>query len=167
MKRNDNRKMSHLTPQAMLSLALALYNFATPEIRVLMRQTLGHAVSGRTIKRLIRSTGPKMKRGRPLSTPRIHKCDVNHLIELTSTGAESFKGNTLQLFQQVDAQFDLTPRQYLQWVAKSIRRGKCMMRRCLLCDEYFASMHSGERHCRSCQGDRRRLVNEERRTSFA
>jgi hypothetical protein len=29
-----------------MSLALARYNFSTPEIRVLMRQVLGYALSG-------------------------------------------------------------------------------------------------------------------------
>jgi hypothetical protein len=47
-----------------------------------------------------------------------------------------------------------------------VRRGKCMMRKCLLCGGFFPSLDSGERHCRACQGDRRRLLNEERRSSF-
>jgi hypothetical protein len=47
-----------------------------------------------------------------------------------------------------------------------VRRGKCMMRKCLLCDRFFPSQDSGERHCRACHGDRRRLLNEERRSSF-
>jgi hypothetical protein len=47
-----------------------------------------------------------------------------------------------------------------------VRRGKYMMRKCLLCDQFFSSLDSGERHCRECQGDRRRLLNEERRSSF-
>jgi hypothetical protein len=47
-----------------------------------------------------------------------------------------------------------------------VRRGKCMMRKCLLCDRFFPSLDSSERHCRACQGDRRRLLNEDRRSSF-
>jgi hypothetical protein len=41
-----------------------------------------------------------------------------------------------------------------------------MMRKCLLCDQLFPSLDSSERHCRACQVDRRRLLNEERRSSF-
>jgi hypothetical protein len=47
-----------------------------------------------------------------------------------------------------------------------VRRGKCMMRKCLLCDHFFPSLDSAERHCRACRGNRRRLLNEERRSSF-
>ncbi len=166
MKANHKGKFIHANPQAVLSSALARYQFSTPEIRLLMRQVLGHAVSGRTIKRLVRSAGRRMKRGRPLSTPHIHKGDLNDLIEITSTGTESFNGNTLQFFHQIQQQFRLTPRQYLRWVAKFVRRGKYMMRRCLLCDKFFPSLETGERHCRGCQADRRRLLNEERRSSF-
>lgn len=41
------------------------------EIRLLMRHVLGHALSGRTLKRLARSTGCRLKRGRPPTTPRV------------------------------------------------------------------------------------------------
>jgi hypothetical protein len=148
-----------------MSLALVRYNFSTPEIRLLMRHVLGHALSGRTIKRLARSAGNVLKRGRPPTTPRLHKGDVTDLIEATSTGIDVF-GNSLQFFHHIQVQFGLTPRQYRIWVAKFVRRGKHMMRKCLLCDQFFASQESGERHCRSCQGDRRRLLNEERHSSF-
>ncbi len=153
-------------PQAVMSLALARYNFSTPEIRVLMRHVLSHAISGRTIKRLVRSSGRHIKRGRPRSTPRIRKGDVNDLIAITAKGPDAFNGNVLQLFQQVQVQFGLTPQQYLKWVANFVRRGKYMMRRCLLCERYFPSMDSGERHCGACRCNRRRLANEERRSSF-
>ena len=153
-------------PQALMSLALARYNFSTPEIRVLMRHVLGHAISGRTIKRLVRSTGRHTKRGRPRSTPRICKGDVNDLIAITANGPAAFDGNALQLLQEVQVQFDLTPRQYLHWVTKFVRRGKYMMRRCLLCERNFPSVDSGERHCGVCRCVRRRLVNEDRRSSF-
>lgn len=166
MKAYDHHKIPPGNLQAVLSVALARYQFATPEIRVLMRTLLGHAVSGRTIKRLVRSTGRRMKRGRPPTTPRIPKSDLSDLIELTSSCTESFSGNALQLFHEIYLQFGLTPRQYLKWVGKAIRRGKYMMRKCLLCGEFFPSVDSGERNCRACQGNRRRFLNEERRSAF-
>ena len=42
----------------------------------------------------------------------------------------------------------------------------CMMRKCLRCDRVFASLDSGERHCRVCQKDSRSLLSEERRSYF-
>lgn len=166
MTANQNCKLVQHNHQSVISLALARYNLSTPEIRVLMRHVLGHAVSGRTIKRLARSTGHRLKRGRPPSTPRVSRGDLSSLIELTSNGEGSFAGNTLQFLHEIYLQFGLTPRQYLRWITKNVRRGKCMMRRCLLCADFFASKDSGERHCQACRGDRRRLVNEERRSSF-
>jgi hypothetical protein len=166
MKTCRSSKMTHANAHAVMSLGLWRYDFPISEIRMLMRQTLGNAVSGRTIKRLVRSTGRKMKRGRPRSTPRIRRGDLCDLIELTARGLESAGGNALQFFHEIQLQFGLTPRQYLRWVAKCVRRGKCMMRRCLLCGCFFSSLDSGERHCGACQVDRRRLVNEERRSSF-
>jgi hypothetical protein len=141
-----------------MGLSLACYNFATPEIRVLTRHVLDHAVSARTIKRLAKSAGSKLKRGRPRSTPRVQKRDLNHLIEFSCSNADSLSENTLQFLREVYTQFGLTPRQYLQWVAKTIRRGKCMMRRCLLCENEFASMSAGDRHCPSCKAGRNRLL---------
>jgi len=152
--------------EAVLGTALLRYQFATPEIRMLMRFTLGHAISGRTLKRLVRASGRRMKRGRPPSAPRIHKGDLSDLIELTSNGLVVSGGNALRLFEEVQIQFGLRPRQYIRWVANFVRCGKCMMRKCLLCDQLFPSLDSSERHCRACQGDRRRLLNEERRASF-
>lgn len=149
-----------------MSLALSRYNFSTPEIRLLLRQVLGHAPSGRTIKRLARSAGHRLKRGRPLTTPKVHKGDLNDLVGLTSNGLEACSGNTLQFFHHVQIQFGLTPRQYLKWVAKCFRRGKCMMRKCLLCGELFPSTDSGERHCKRCQPTRHHLVKEEGRSVF-
>lgn len=156
----------HANREAVMSLALVRYNFSTPEIRVLMRCVLGHAISGRTIKRLAKTAGYPLKRGRPLTTPKIHKGAASELVEVTSFWLDGCAGNALQLFDQVRGQFGLTPRQYLKWVAQIVRRGKCMMRRCLLCDRIFPSMDSGERHCTGCRRDRRRLVKEERRYSF-
>jgi hypothetical protein len=166
MKRPRRCKNSHVDPQMVMSLALVRYNFSTPEIRLLMRHVLGHALSGRTIKRLAKSAGSRLKRGRPRTTPRVHKGDVSDLIRASSNGIDGFGDQTLQLFHRIQVQFGLTPRQYLKWVAKFVRRGKCMMRRCLLCDRFFPSLDSGERHCRACQSDRRRLVNEDRRSSL-
>jgi len=156
----------HANSQAVISLALARYKFATPEIRALMRCVLAHAISGRTIKRLAKDSGHRLKRGRPRTTPKIHKGDLSALVELTSHGPDGFNGNALQLFHQVQGQFGLTPRQYLKWVAKFVRRGKCMIRKCLFCDRFFPSLDSGERHCKTCQGNRRRLINENRRSAI-
>ena len=166
MKIIQKWQSGHANPYAVISLALARYNFSTPEIRVLMRHVLGHAISSRTIKRLVRSSGRHIKRGRPRSTPRIQKGDVNDLVAITAKGISLFDGNVLQLLQGIQTQFGLTPQQYLKWVARFVRRGKCMMRKCLLCNRVFPSLDSSERHCRACQGDRRRLLNEERRSSF-
>jgi hypothetical protein len=151
-------KNIHVDPYVTMSLALSQYHFSTPEIRLLMRHMLGHAISGRTIKRLARSAGNRLKRGRPRTTPRVRKGDMSDLIEAASNGLEGFNGHTLQFFHHIQVQFGLTPCQYLKWVAKFVRRGKCMMRRCLLCDRFFPSQDSGERHCQSCQLNRRRLL---------
>jgi hypothetical protein len=166
MRTGQRCKNIHVDPYVAMSLALSQYHFSTPEIRLLMRHVLGHAISGRTIKRLARSAGSRLKRGRPRTTPRVHKGDMSDLIEVTSNGVEFFSGNALQFFHHIQVQFGLTPRQYLMWVAKFVRRGKYMMRKCLLCDGFFPSLDSGERHCKTCHGDRRRLINEERRSSF-
>ncbi len=156
----------HANSQAVISLALGRYKFATPEIRLLMRCVLGHAISGRTIKRLAKDSGHRLKRGRPRTTPKIHKGDLSALVELTSHGPDSFNGNALQLFHQVQGQFGLTPRQYLKWVAKCFRRGKCMMRRCLLCGDLFPSLESGERHCGECRPNRHGLLTKSRQSLF-
>jgi hypothetical protein len=166
MRTGQRCKNIHVDPYVAISLALSQYHFSTPEIRLLMRHVLGHAISGRTIKRLARSAGSRLKRGRPRTIPRVHKGDMSDLIEVTSNGVEFFSGNALQFFYHIHVQFGLTPRQYLMWVAKFVRRGKYMMRKCLLCNRFFPSLDSGERHCRACHGDRRRLINEERRSSF-
>ncbi len=143
--------------EAIVGMALSRYQFATPEVRTLMRTALGHAISGRTLKRLVRASGCHMKRGRPRSTPHIHKGDLNDLIELTSNGLVVSGGNALQLFEEVQIQFGLRPRQYVRWVAKHIRRGKCMMRKCIFCDGFFPSQDSGERYCKTCRGSRRAM----------
>jgi hypothetical protein len=166
MNSNRNCKCFRHDHQSVISLALVRYNFSTPDIRLLMRQVLGHTVSARTIKRQVRATGCRLKRGRPPSSPRVHKGEMNRLIELTSNCAGTFNGNALQLLQEIHVQFGLTPRQYFKWVAKAVRRGKCMMRKCLLCGELFPSGDSGERNCRACQGNRRRFLSEERRSAF-
>jgi len=166
MNSKRNCKCFRHDRQSVISLALVRYNFSTPDIRLLMRQVLGHAVSGRTIKRLVRSTGRRLKRGRPRSTPRIHKGELNRLVELTSNGAGSFNGNALQLLAEIHVEFGLTPLQYLKWAAQSMRRGKCMMRRCLLCRSLFPSTSAGERHCRSCKSQRNRLIRTDEPSGF-
>ena len=105
MNPNQNCKLVQHHHQSVISLALVQYNFSTPEIRMLMRYMLGHAVSGRTIKRLARSTGHRLKRGRPPSTPRVSKGDLSNLLELTSNSVGSFAGNTLHLLHEIYSQF--------------------------------------------------------------
>ena len=51
-------------------------------------------------------------------------------------------------------------------VSEFVRRGKYMMRKCLLCGELFPSADSGERHCKKCQPTRHHLVKEEGRSVF-
>ena len=166
MKKTWCCKNVHVPLHVLTSLALSRYHFSTPEIRLLMRQTLGYALSGRTIKRLAKLAGHRLKRGRPKTTPRVQKRQLNDLIEATSEGLGVFNGNALHLLNHIELEFGLSPRQYLKWITRYVRRGKCMMRKCLLCDGFFPSLDSGERHCKACQGDRRRLLNEERRSSF-
>ena len=157
MKKNWCCKNIHVPPHVLISLALSQYLFSTPEIKHMMRHTLGYALSARTIKRLAKSAGRRLQRGRPLTTPRVHKGDLRALIETTSANFDAFSGNTLQFLHHIQMQFGLTPRQYLLWVARFIRRGKYMMRKCLLCSRFFPSLGSGERHCRACQNYRRVL----------
>ena len=156
----------HVDPNVAMSVGLSQYHFSTPEIRLLMRHVLGHAISGRTIKRMVKSAGRRLKRGRPLTTPRVHKKCVNDLIAACSEGLALCDGNALHFLNHIEVQFGLSPRQYLKWVTRYMRRGRCMMRKCLLCGGFFPSLDSGERHCRACQGGRRRLLNEEHRSSF-
>jgi len=158
-------KNIHVDPNVAMSVALSQYHFSTPEIRLLMRHVLGHAVSGRTIKRMVRSAGRRLKRGRPRTTPRVHKKCVNDLIVVTSGGLGVFDGNALHFLNHIQVHFGLSPLQYLKWVTRSVRRGKCMVRKCLLCDRFFPSVDSGERHCPNCKGKRRSLVINE--TGFA
>src|SRR5438309_4198261 len=111
MRKTSRCKNSHTDPHVKMSLALLRYQFTTPEIRVLMRHVLGHALSGRTIKRQARSAGNRLKRGRPRATPRVHKRAMSDLIETTSKGLEPFNDNALQFFNHIQVQFGLTPRQ--------------------------------------------------------
>lgn len=156
----------HADRQSVMSLALARYNFSTPEIRLLMRCVLGHAISGRTIKRLAKNSGQRLKRGRPRTTPKIRSGDVSELIRMTSNGLNYCNGSALQSLYQLQVQFGLTPRQYLKWAAQSMRRGKCMMRRCLLCRSLFPSTGTGERHCPSCKSQRNRLIRTDEPSGF-
>lgn len=166
MKKNWCCKNVHVSPHVLISLALSRYHFSTPEIRLLMRHALGYALSGRTIKRLAKSAGRRLKRGRPKTTPRVQKKQLNDLIETTSAGLDLFNGNALHFLNHIELEFGLSPRQYLKWVTQCVRRGKCMMRRCLFCGELFPSTESGERHCKRCQSTRHHLVREEGRSVF-
>jgi hypothetical protein len=132
-----------------------------------MRHTLGYALSGRTIKRLAKSAGRRLKRGRPKTAPRVQKKQLNDLIETTSAGLDVFNGNALHFLNHIELEFGLNPRQYLKWVTQYVRRGKYMMRKCLLCARFFPSLDSGERHCKVCGCDRRRLLKEDERSVFA
>src|SRR6266496_6791178 len=110
MKKSWCCKSIHVDPNVAMSVALSEYHFSTPEIRLLMRHVLGHALSGRTIKRLAKSAGSRLKRGRPRTTPRVHKGDVSDLIRASSNGIDGFGDQTLQLFHRIQVQFGLTPR---------------------------------------------------------
>ncbi len=160
-------KNIHVDPHVTMSLALSQYHFSTPEIRLLMRHVLGHALSGRTIKRLARSAGSRLRRGRPPTTPRVHKRHLYDLIEATSESLDAFDGSTLHLFHFIELQFGLRPQQYLTWVARFVRRGKRMMRHCLFCGDLFPSLQSGDRHCPCCKTRRGHLLKDESRSIFA
>jgi hypothetical protein len=154
----------HVDPNVAMSVGLSQYHFSTPEIRLLMRHVLGHAISGRTIKRMVRSTGRRLKRGRPPTTPRVHKKCLNDLIVASGEGLGAFDGNALHFLNHIEVQFGLSPRQYLKWATRYMRRGRCMMRKCLLCGGFFPSLDSGERHCQGCKTSRRRLLKAETRS---
>ena len=157
-------KNIHVDPNVVMSVALSQYHFSTPEIRLLMRHVLGHAISGRTIKRVVRSAGRRLKRGRPRTTPKVHRKCVDALIGVTAEGLGVFDGNALHFLNHIEVQFGLSPLQYLKWVTQYVRRGKCMMRKCLICGGFFASLDSSERHCQGCKTSRRRLLKAETRS---
>ena len=81
-----------------------------------MRHTLGYALSGRTIKRLARSAGYRLKPGRPRTTPQVHKKQFYDLIEATSEGLDLFGGNALYFLNHIELVFALSPRQYVERV---------------------------------------------------
>src|SRR5581483_2649544 len=166
MKKNWCCKNIHADPHVAMSLALSQYHVSTPEIRLLMRNVLGNALSGRTIKRLIKSSGRRLKRGRPRTTPKINNKYLDDLIKLTSEGLEPFGGNALHFLNHVELEYGLTPRQYLKWAAQFVCRGKYMMRACLLCGDLFPSAASGDRHCRQCRTGRQRLLRENNQSIF-
>lgn len=166
MKKSWCCKNIHVDPHVAVSLALSQYHLATPEIRLLMRNVLGHALSARTIKRLVRSSGRRLKRGRPRTTPRINNKQVGDLIGTTSEGLDPVDGNILHFLNQVEVEFGLSPRQYLKWTTQFVRRGKYMMRHCLLCKDVFPSLDSGDRHCKRCSADRQRLLRQNNQSIF-
>ena len=164
MRKTSRCRNVHPDPHVRTSVALSRYQFTTPDIRLLMRHVLGHALSARTIKRKARSAGTQLKRGRPKTTPRVHKKQQHDLIAATSAGLDVFNGNALHFLNHIELEFGLSPRQYLKWVTQYVRRGKCMMRKCLICGGFFASLDSSERHCRGCKTSRRRLLKAETRS---
>jgi len=143
-----------------ISLALCRYHFRTPDIRILISHVLGKKLSRHNIRRLVKSGGNRLARGRPSVATKVNRGDLFRLIELTSGGIELFSGNALHLLDHIKVQFGLSPRQYLDWVAKFVRRGGFLLRRCLLCGDHFPSLQSGERHCGKCRSNRRRLLKE-------
>lgn len=112
-----------MEPYGAISLALSKYNFGAPDIRIVISHLLGIALSRRSIRLLVKSGGNGLKHGRPPGTLKINKDDLFRLIELTSGGLESFSGNTLHLLDHIKVQFGLSPRQYLDWVARFVRGG--------------------------------------------
>ncbi len=167
MKKSWCCKNIHVDPHVAMSLALSQYHLSTPEIRLLMRHVLGHAISSRTIKRLIKSSGRRLKRGRPRTTPKVNNKYLDDLIRLTSEGLDPFGGNALHFLNHVEIEFRLSPRQYLKWATQFVCRGKYMIRPCLLCKASFPSVSSGDRHCRQCRTDRQRLLKEADGSAFA
>jgi hypothetical protein len=166
MRKSWYCKNIHMDPNVAISVALSQYHFSTPEIRILMRNVLGHALSGRTIKRVVRSAGRRLKRGRPRTTPRVHKKCVNDLIGATSQGLGVFDSNALHFLNHIEVQFGLSPRQYFKWITQFVRRGKYMMRKCLLCGEPFPSLRSGDRHCQHCKSKREHLIRHKSNSIF-
>jgi hypothetical protein len=75
-----------------------------------MRQILGYALSGRTIKRLAKSAGHRLKRGQPKTTPRVQKKQLNDLIETTSAGLDLFNGNAFHFMNHIELEFGLSPK---------------------------------------------------------
>lgn len=145
------------------AFAVPLFNPGNPFVH---EARVGSRASGRTIKRLARLAGTRLKRGRPPTAARVQKRDLYDLIETTSNGFTVSGENALHFFHELQLQFGLTPQQYLKWVTQSVRRGKSMMRKCLFSGDLFPSTGSGERHCRRCQSSRRHLVKEEGRSVF-
>ena len=76
---------------------------SSAEIRLLMRQVLGHALSSRTLQRLARSTGGRLKRGRPPTTPRVSELQDSRVARV-SCGLGFLKaaiGATKRLAQEI------------------------------------------------------------------
>ena len=167
MRPNRRDKNIHVDPGAAISLALSKYHFSGSDIREVIRSALGHAPSKRRISRLSRSDGSKLKRGRPPTITKVNERNPYDLNELTSKGLDTSSGNMLHFLHQIKAQFGLSPRQYLNWVTKYVRRGKYMMRRCLLCGDLFPSLDSADRHCPSCKNRRHQLLRDDAQSIFA
>lgn len=145
-------------PSAAMSLALSKYHFSTADIREIIRHVLGHAPSKRSTCRLSRSDGSKLKQGRPPTIPKVKRGSLYSVIEVTGKGFDTFSGNTLHFLHYIELQFGLSPRQYLNWIARFVRHGRYMMRSCLLCGNLFPSTDSGDRHCRACRVNSQRIL---------
>ncbi len=158
MRRKRFDKCISVDPSAAMSLALSKYHFSTADIREIIRYVLGHAPSERGVSRLARSDGSKGKRGRPPTIPKIKRRDLHNLIVATSWDPQIFDGNMLQFLHYIKLQFGLSPHQYLSWVTRFVRHGKCMMRSCFLCGDLFPSVGSGDRRCRSCRINSQRTL---------
>jgi len=119
---------------------------SSAEIRLLMRQVLGHALSGRTLNCPARSTGSRLKRGHPPTTPRVHKGDMSDLIDLTNRGIGVFSGYRLQSVHHVQVPFGPhTP-------SVSQVGGKVAHRRSYLgCNESFHYVQRGDRDYDGCR----------------
>ena len=111
------------SPRVLTSLAVSQHHFGLLKSRS-RSETLGYALSGRKIQRLAKSAGRRLKRGRPRTTPRIHKVDLSDLIEATSNGLEASNDNALQHSGGIRSHAT----SYLSWVADSVQRGNCMIR---------------------------------------
>ena len=143
-----------------ISVALSHYGFSSSDIRWVIGVVLGNPPPRRKISRMARTNRDMLTRGRPPTIPKVYKRALRDLIAVTHLDPRAFNGNTLHFLHNIEIQFGLSPCQYLNWVARYVRRGGCMMRRCLLCRDLFPSLGSGERHCQHCSLTRRRMSRQ-------
>ena len=72
-----------------------------------MRQIIGYALSGRTIKRLAKSAGPPIETWPAKNNTASAKKQLNDLIETTSAGRDAFNGNALHFLKHIELELDL------------------------------------------------------------